>query len=123
MLQNLRKVPNQITALRLCLIPILWGIAIWDRPAIVGLGLILAFITDIADGMAARMLGQVSDFGSKFDSLADNLLYPSAVAWLALLKPNIFTQHLFVILAAISIQAASKIVGLVKFRRFKDSSE
>ena len=37
--------------------------------------LALTFLTDILDGMAARLTGQVSEFGAALDSWADVIIY------------------------------------------------
>ena len=66
-LSDLINAPNVLTALRLCMIPILWVFALSGMSQVVGLGLILAFITDVFDGIVARSTNQVTDFGSKFD--------------------------------------------------------
>ena len=42
------------------------------------------------DGQLARRLHQRSKLGAELDSLADNLLVPSALAWLVLLRPEAF---------------------------------
>ena len=42
-LAELRAIPNQLTALRLVLIPVLWGFALAGLPLYVGVGLVIAF--------------------------------------------------------------------------------
>lgn len=115
---ELRTLPNQMTALRILLLPILWAFALLNLPALVGIGTIIAFVTDVLDGYFARKLGQVSAFGSTFDSLADNLLIPSGLFWLWLLQPEVYRENLLICLIAIGLYLASLLVGLVKFRRF-----
>lgn len=117
MLERLNTVPNQLTALRLLLVPILWVFALLRLPFYIGIGLIIACLTDALDGAIARRLNQVSEFGSKLDSLADTFVTPSAVIWLLMFRPEVFVEHPVASLAAIVICAASLLVGLIKFRR------
>jgi phosphatidylglycerophosphate synthase len=99
----MRALPNQLTAIRLLLIPILWIFALRNMQLALGVGLLVALLTDIFDGIIARRMNQTSDFGSAFDSLADNLLAPSAMIWLLLLKREVFTENRVLCLVAISI--------------------
>lgn len=115
---ELRKLPNQMTAARIALLPVLWALALLGQPALVGAGLLVSFVTDVLDGYFARKLGQTSAFGSKFDSLADNLLLPSGMVWLGLLRPEVYRDHLAVCVVGIGLYLASMLLGLVKFRRF-----
>ena len=116
--RELRLVPNQLTAARLLLVPILWIAALGGHGRIVGIGLALAFVSDWADGFVARRLKVSSRFGSKLDSIADGLVAPSAVAWLLLLQPAALLDHRAVALAWFALTYASLGVGLIKFRRF-----
>ena len=118
MLKSLMTIPNLISVFRLLMIPVLWIFAFRDIPFIVAVGLLVAALSDTLDGVLARQLGQVGDFGSKLDSLADNLLKPSVIVWLLMLEPELLSDHPFELLAAIVVYAASITVGLVKFRRF-----
>jgi CDP-diacylglycerol--glycerol-3-phosphate 3-phosphatidyltransferase len=118
MRQVMNTLPNQLTGLRLLLIPILWALALLRLEAYVGIGLVVAFLTDALDGPIARRLNLTSDFGSKLDSLADNLLTPSAAIWLLLLRPEVFRDHPGLWLVALAIYASSLLVGWLKFRRF-----
>jgi cardiolipin synthase len=115
---ELRKLPNQMTAARIALLPLLWALALLGQPALVGVGLLISFVTDVLDGYFARRLGQTSAFGSSFDSLADNLLLPSGMVWLWMLRPEIYRDNLAVCATGIGLYLASILIGLVKFRRF-----
>jgi phosphatidylglycerophosphate synthase len=118
LMRQLRLVPNQLTAGRLVLLPLLWVCALQDRPRAVGVGLALCFFLDFGDGFIARRLGQTSAFGSKFDSVVDGFIAPSAIAWLFLLEPRTLLDHKLLAAAWFAITYASLAVGLVKFRRF-----
>jgi CDP-diacylglycerol--glycerol-3-phosphate 3-phosphatidyltransferase len=74
LLKHLGQLPNQLTAIRLALVPLLWILALTEHTFYLGLGVALACLTDALDGIVARKLNLVSDFGARFDSLADNLL-------------------------------------------------
>lgn len=117
MLRHLRTVPNQLTCLRLLLVPVIWVFALMHYPVFVGVGMIIAGLTDAIDGFLARKLNQVSEFGAKFDALADNILIPSAVIWLLILRPSVFTDHPVIFVAAFSLYGLSILVGLAKHKR------
>lgn len=114
----LKTIPNQLTAARLVLIPVMWVLAWLQLPAYIGVGTFISFITDVLDGHIARKLNQVSEFGSQFDSIADHLLLPSALAWLWLFRPEIYRDNLPLCLTAIILYIIAMLVGIIKFRRF-----
>jgi phosphatidylserine synthase len=97
---------------------VLWLLAWLRLPAYVGIGVFASFVSDVLDGYVARRLGQVSEMGSQLDSLADNILIPSAVLWLWMFRPEVFREHPTLLLIALTLYCASMILGLVKFRRF-----
>ena len=117
-LHELRYLPNQFTAARLVLVVVLWGFALAGNAVAVGVGLGLAFLTDVADGFAARRLNRTSSFGSKFDSLVDSLVAPSAIAWLLMLKPEVVLDHKLLAGVWVATTYASLVLGLVRHRRF-----
>jgi CDP-alcohol phosphatidyltransferase/Male sterility protein len=78
----------------------------------------LAFLTDVADGYLARRLNRVSAFGSKFDSLVDGILAPSAIVWVLLLHPEVLTDHLVLAGLWVGTTYTSLTIGLVRHRRF-----
>ncbi len=76
---NVWNVPNALTMLRLALIPVFvilfraghskWALAVFCA----------ASLTDMLDGMLARRLNQITDFGKLFDPLADKLMVLTAL--------------------------------------------
>jgi len=117
-MDRLRSLPNQLTAARLVLVVLSWGFALAGEATAVGVGLALAFVTDVADGAAARRLGRVTAFGSRFDSIVDSVIGPSAVAWLLLLRPEVITGHVVLAATWLLTTYASLAVGLLRHRRF-----
>jgi phosphatidylglycerophosphate synthase len=114
---QLRLVPNVLTSIRLLLVPLMWTAALEGSPRAVGVGLALSFWLDFGDGFAARRLGQATAFGSKFDSIVDSTIGPSALCWLLLLEPAALQDHWLLAATWVAVTYASLVVGLVKFRR------
>ena len=117
-LAELRSVPNLLTLGRLVVVLALWGFALTGHSVVVGIGLAVAFVTDVLDGYLARRLGQTSALGSKLDSLVDGLVAPSAIVWILLLHPEVITQHLLLAAIWFGTTYASLAIGLVRHRRF-----
>lgn len=67
------NIPNLLTMLRIGLLPvIIWRFRLGDLRGALVLYL-LAMLTDVLDGMAARRLGQITALGKLLDPLADKL--------------------------------------------------
>ena len=113
-----RALPNAFSLLRLLLVPVLWVLALRGETQWVGIGLLVAGLTDMIDGRLARQLGVVSRAGARLDSVADNLIALSGVVWLVLLRPDVIERHFALLLSWLVLYLAFLAVGLVKFRRF-----
>jgi phosphatidylglycerophosphate synthase len=110
-----RRLPNPFTALRLLLVPLLWRLALADQAVWLGLGLAFAALTDVLDGRLAGHDPRFAD--ARFDSLSDKVLTFSVVLWLVRLRPAIFRDHPWLILAATLVYAAALLAGWFKFGR------
>lgn len=77
------NLPNKLTLLRMCLIPVFLLFLLWEGLPNNYLWALLIFaaasITDTLDGQIARRRGLVTDFGKFMDPLADKLLVMSAL--------------------------------------------
>jgi cardiolipin synthase (CMP-forming) len=117
-LRNLRLIPNQVTAVRLLFTVVIWGMVISGTSTYIGTGLVICFVSDVLDGQLARRLKQCTDFGAKFDSLADNLLIPSALVWLLLFRLEIYLDNPVIFPLAIATYFASLIIGRAQAMKF-----
>lgn len=118
--QQMRGLPNQLTVLRLALIPVLWAAAGFGLTAVVAVGLTCAALTDALDGYLARRLGQVSSFGSRLDAVADTAMLISTASWTVMLRPEVIHDHPVLVTFATLLALGSLAVGWVRFRRVAD---
>ncbi|MDD4309041.1 MAG: CDP-diacylglycerol--glycerol-3-phosphate 3-phosphatidyltransferase [Candidatus Cloacimonetes bacterium] len=97
-----RWIPNSLTVLRFLLVPVfLYYVFVSVDPQRVSVALlvfVIASFTDYLDGMLARRLNVVSDFGKIMDPLADKLLVLSALAGLCWLPPFYISKLVFFII-------------------------
>jgi cardiolipin synthase len=112
--------PNLFTTLRVVLVPVLWVLALLGHARLVGVGLGVAGLTDAVDGFLARRLHAASAQGSRYDSVADHLLFASAVGWVVLLRPDFIRERWLLLSIWIGIGLISFTVGWLRFRRFAD---
>lgn len=110
---------NIVSLCRLAGIPLLWLFVFQGRYEWVGTGIFILLLTDFLDGLLARSLNQVTELGAKLDSLADNLLVPSAFIWLLMLCPEILQgKNLAIFSVAAGTNLAMQFVAYLKFRRY-----
>jgi phosphatidylglycerophosphate synthase len=81
--------PNILTGARVALLPVVLAAAVAGRRDWFCILLGLALATDALDGYLARRFKACTEFGRKFDSLADYLTMLAGAAGLVLLWPEI----------------------------------
>jgi phosphatidylglycerophosphate synthase len=115
-----RRLSDQLTLTRLLLAAPLWVFAILRLRLWLGVGLLLAGLTDVLDGPVARRSGGVTRFGSQLDSVADMLIITSMVIWLRMLRPEFFRMYATPILIWATLGLVSLLLGWIRFRRVGD---
>lgn len=99
---NVWNIPNALTMLRLVLIPVFVVVFFntpRDQDKIAALVIFaVASITDMFDGMLARKLNQITDFGKLFDPLADKLMVVTSMVCQAII--GVFPWAAIVVVAA-----------------------
>ncbi len=73
------NIPNVLTIIRLALIPVFIIVYYNGHPHRALAVFCLASFTDMLDGILARKLNQITDFGKLFDPLADKLMVLTAM--------------------------------------------
>jgi CDP-diacylglycerol---glycerol-3-phosphate 3-phosphatidyltransferase len=80
--QDSINLPNALTLLRICLIPVFVVVFLAptpDRSWVAAVIFTVAAVTDLLDGYIARRTGQVTKLGKLLDPIADKLLVLSAL--------------------------------------------
>ncbi|RLD06886.1 MAG: hypothetical protein DRI65_05845 [Chloroflexota bacterium] len=110
---------NWISLSRVVMVIPLWIWAAQGRYEWVGYGLIYVLVSDVLDGMAARILDQCSTLGEKLDSWGDHLILISSVTWLFLYRGDLFPSgRLTWMIAAAVFYLVTIIIGLIKHHHF-----
>ena len=74
-----KLIPNYLTILRLILVPIIFGLILYEQYTFAIFFYIIANLTDILDGFIARKFDLTSDFGKLMDPLADKITQISTI--------------------------------------------
>ncbi len=103
-LKDLRAAPNQLTFLRLCIIPFLVTAVLDSRYRVAFALFLLAGISDSLDGLLARLLHQRTRLGEYLDPVADKLLL--STLFLVLMHQGLMPRR-------VTILVFSRDVGIV----------
>ena len=79
------NLPNSLTVLRILLVPVFVGLLLYDHYDLGLVVLLIAALTDVLDGLAARLTDQRTRLGEYLDPLADKLMLMSAIITLSVL--------------------------------------
>jgi CDP-diacylglycerol--glycerol-3-phosphate 3-phosphatidyltransferase len=110
--------PNLLTGFRFVAAPLLLWLA-WHGHGIAFMELLaVAFLTDLFDGMAARLTGQVSQFGATLDSWADVITYLTIALCCWWLWPDVVSREWIYVSLIIASCLFPALAGIVKFGRF-----
>lgn len=117
-MQSKLTLPNLLTGFRFVAAPVLLWLA-WNGHGVAFMELLaVAFLTDLLDGMAARLTGQVSQFGATLDSWADVITYLTIALCCWWLWPDVVTRELLYVGLIIASCLLPALAGILKFGRF-----
>ena len=114
---SLLNLPNALTTLRLCSVPVLLWLAWQGESVFFVCVLVGSLLTDLIDGLLARWLKQASEFGTRYDTVADASLFlalPVCVYWL---KPEFMRQEAVFFWMVIACFAVPLALSLLRFGR------
>lgn len=110
--------PNLLSLYRLLSFPfVLWFALAGYEPVFVVL-LVINLITDVLDGLIARMFDLRTEIGAKLDAHADLGMYICAIVGVIVFKADDFAPHVTSFSIFIITYILPKIVSYVRFREF-----
>ncbi len=116
--QKLITLPNILTCFRFFSAPLLLWLAWFGFAGYFLILLAITFLSDVLDGMAARLLNQQSELGALLDSWADLLIYSTIAISTWWLWPEVILREKFFVLITITSYLLPVAIGIIKFRAF-----
>lgn len=116
--QDLLSLPNLLTSFRFVSAPILLLLAWLGHDQYFLLLLAITFLSDVLDGMAARMLNQESELGALLDSWGDLLIYTTLAISAFCLWPEVVQREVTYVLLIVASYLLPVLIGLIKFGAF-----
>jgi len=113
----LRHVPNVLSGVRIAAVPLLAVLAFTGHEAAFTWVLIPALLTDIADGLVARLFSLESRLGAVLDSVADSMLLFVCVYGIWVFHPEVIREHPLLCGLAVGLWAFENVMALVRYRR------
>jgi phosphatidylglycerophosphate synthase len=116
--RSMRGLPLALTALRALLAPVVILLAIlYPSRVAFAACLVIAFLSDVFDGILARRLGVATPTLRRLDSIADSVFYIAAVVAAWHLHPTAIKEYLVELLVLGSLELARYTFDFAKFRR------
>lgn len=116
--QSRLTLPNMLTGFRFVAAPGLLWLA-WNGHGVAFMILLaIAFLTDLLDGLAARLTGQVTQYGATLDSWADVITYLTIAISCWWLWPDIVHRELVYVILIVASCLLPALAGFIKFGRF-----
>ena len=113
----LRQLPNALSAARLAAVPVLAVLAWTGRGTAFAWVLVAALLTDIADGLIARLCHVESRTGAMLDSAADTLLMFVAVYGVWVFHPGVLRDHPWLTGTALGLWLLEDLAALARYGR------
>lgn len=108
---------NGITMYRLLVAPVLVFLIFNNNINLFKWMLAISFFTDLIDGVLARKFRITSVFGSKLDSLADDLTIVAAIIGVFVFKPQFINDNRAIFIILFTLFLFQTVFALIKYRK------
>ena len=112
-----RQLPNALSTARILAAPVLVVLATQGALQPFTWLLVLALLSDIADGLIARTFRLQSKLGALLDSVADTLLLFAALFGIWVFHPDVVREHAVVGLALVGAWVTENVAALLRYGR------
>jgi cardiolipin synthase len=113
----LRQLPNALSVARILAAPVLVALAAADNEAAFTWLLVPALLSDIADGLIARMLHLQSRLGALLDSVGDVLLLLASFHGVWIFHPDLVRDHWMAGTVLLGTWVLECVVALLRYGR------
>ncbi len=117
-LKDKLTIPNALSFYRLLAFPVILYLALAGHAQAFAVLIVINLLTDVLDGLIARLLKQQTEFGAKIDSIADMGTYFLVFLGIGLFKWDDFAPHILSFGTFIGLLIASLTLSMIKFGRF-----
>lgn len=108
---------NAISLYRLMAAPVLVVLIFAGNVDLFKWLLAVSFFTDMIDGYLARKLRVASIFGSRLDSIADDMTVAAGIIGMAVLKTDFLYDHIIIFIILLSLFALQLSFSLIKYKK------
>lgn len=110
-------IPNALSFYRLLAAPVIVWFALNENRYLFITLLVISLLTDVLDGLIARLWHLQTKFGARLDSIADDLTYLAALIGIFQFEYQTLKPHIVPLYVFIGLLVLTTVVPLVKFRR------
>ena len=115
--EKIFNLPNLLSFYRLVMAPVLVVLALADEQTLFVVFLCISFVTDVLDGIIARAWGAITSFGSRLDSIADEMTYVAALVGAFQFEYQALKPHAGLLYVYVALLILATAFPLVKFRK------
>ena len=112
-----RQLPNLLSAARIAAVPVLGAFAVADLESAFTWLLVPALLSDVADGLIARLFQLQSKLGALLDSVADASLLLVSAYGIWVFHPDIVREHLAAFVILIGAWLIEILASLARYGR------
>ncbi|WP_422107374.1 CDP-alcohol phosphatidyltransferase family protein [Winogradskyella sp.] len=116
--ENIYNVPNFLSMYRLVTFPLILWFIYDSKESLFAMFLCINLITDILDGLIARVFNLKTEFGAKLDSLADNGTFIAAFIGLFVFKMDDLSASIWMLWVFMACFALGLMVSFIKFKQY-----
>lgn len=114
----MKRIPLLLTAVRAFLAPVIAGLSLYaPRPSAFAVCLVVAFLSDVFDGVIARRLNVATPTLRRLDSAADTLFYIASAFAAWRLYPTAIVARRASLSILVGLEVLRYVIDFTRFRR------
>ena len=117
MAKSNRNIPNLLSAYRILIFPFLLYLVYSEQESLFAIFLIINLVTDVLDGLIARIFKQQTALGARLDSIGDIGTYIAAIYGVLAFKWTDLSPHITPFYVFIGMFILMYIISFAKFKK------